>query len=1257
MTYLERQEFLKQFNFLGDIIASMILNDWDRKFLKGAELFEALKKTTSDYVIMKKIDETQASTIVKEFASKIGINVDSKELEVKKEETEKIDYFKLDWNIWKELNNKEKNDAKPLEKPDPAFKEFEKRVPSSIRTNYSFKKLFTYNISEREVTEINKTFFDMFEWPLSPVHNKNLEVVNTKKLKMMEHSNDPEGLCEERIKFMAEHRFILTTPKINTFAQLTRVVSMDNITQEVIEQMREWKNQKGYTINEAINEVVTPQLIAVHPFIDFDFKFDNEDEKTDEQKMTKIDSVFAWLEQLKEHVFGNYCVGGYTKEPHIAKKYFGDDYKLYEGEGKRLSLHVIFYEKAMLISDLIELFKKENNEFIYTKNMNPSVDHKVYEVQQRRLFRHTLSPKLQAKNENLMYNGRFLKGYEPPRFEDSFVSLTGIETPVKQSDLKEFFDFDHSKPKSKMPKKPTKTLPITLADEPTKKTVKEHSMKQAKEKSQNALHEESTEASTEASQEEFHETHYGDYQENKIKVTLPKEYMRSLLDMIPWHRYGDFMYTGGDPLHAALSTFIANSPYSYDDTLELLNSWWLREEHHRHDDEMEKMLKSEYYKDGIHEQHNNTYFYCFYKYATSLIPRVETIEVKYCEKYNIKIAVFKLYKDELNNKYLAAKKNKNLSRDYYPYIKKLEAAAAQIENLPIAPRQSIETIQDNFLDLVNSDKAEQPQQSESQQSESQYDWLPEIMKIVYPSGDSRSAPSGDSKKPKIGDSTKFKFHVTMFKLQQLMKAEIDVAKSKREPLEKIKCEFGKRVMALNGPDTDKCYKRSRYNNFYDESTKKLVTMTYDSRRDPIIPTTEKILKDFYTDEQIDVSRYWHTSLRELEILKKEQRLLQLYAVSDSDPRTDNARRFIEIIKKTFRRPIDSKAYFEFLRKKLENPDKKLDYNLCCYGASGVFKTALINIVSIFINTKILSMKDVENQFNDWIIGTSLAVVEEIAQQEERAAEKAEALKRNLNHVVNIQVKHGPSFDVESSMDMIMNCNFASIGGLMDYRETNDMARRFILMPRIRPDNWDEDLEWGCKYIAERDNWKFIAGMILREEYLTDDEREELLKYQKDEEQARFKTMAGKRGVLGYDVLTSFLIYNDVTTARKKKLRKNSYCLNVDSLSQELKKNTSYNAGGQTEKAFLLSIGVLDNQAQKYNYIVDIVKFYFTYISLTSPRATQFLLNKLKENYPGCEETETYKNELKSWLEETGVESLNDEINENPEVNNDFETYE
>ena len=497
----------------------------------------------------------------------------------------------------------------------------------------------------------------------------------------------------------------------------------------------------------------------------------------------------------------------------------------------------------------------------------------------------------------------------------------------------------------------------------------------------------------------------------------------------------------------------------------------------------------------------------------------------------------------------------------------------------------------------------------------------------------------------------------MFKLQQLMKAEIDVAKSKRVPLEKIKCEFGKRVMALNGPDTDKCYKCSRYNNFYDESTKKLVTMTYDSKRDPIIPTTEQILKNFYTEEQIDVSRYWHTSLRELEILRKEQKLLQLYAVSDSDPRADNARRFIEIIKKTFRRPIDAKAYFEFLRKKLENPDKKLDYNLCCYGASGVFKTALINIVSIFINTKILSMKDVENQFNDWIVGTSLAVVEEIAQQEERAADKAEALKRNLNYVVNIQVKRGPFFDYESSMDMIMNCNFASIGGLMDYRETNDMARRFILMPRIRPDNWDEDLEWGKKYIADRNNWKFIAGMILREEYLTDDERKELLKYQKDEEQARFKTMAGKRGVLGYDVLTSFLIYNDVTTARKKKLRKNSYCLNVDSLSQELKRNTSYNAGGQTEKAFLLSIGVLDNQAQKYNYVVDIVKFYFTYISLTSPRATQFLLNKLKENYPGCEESETYKNELKSWLEETGVESLTDEIKENPEVNDEFETYE
>lgn len=1236
MTREEMEEFLKPFDFLTTSLKNLIPSLWFTRVNKGATLFDALKATVRLYVTTKTLKESDVNIIMEALDVKLVFNVDSKESEPKevepkevepkkvaqvkpetvKSETKQVDYVHMSKDEWRNLRTEQKKVAKPIEQPDPDYSKFLEAIPAEKRCIYHQQKLITYDISEQEVTEHNKEFFDMFVWPMSPVHSNELKAANNKAYDMMTNSEDPEELCKERIDYMASHRFILTVPRINSFAENTRVVSTDNINLEVIQQMREWKDQKGNIVNEAINEVLTPQMIAVHPYIDFDFNFDKPDEQTDEQKLAIVDGVFNWLEQLKKNVFGKYCVGGYTKVKCLADKYFDKDYELYKGAGKQLSLHVIFYEKAMLVSDLIKLFEVKNSEFIYTKNMCFSVDPKVYEIGQRRVFRHTLSPKLgreegkEYKELNLMYNGKFLNDYQPPLFEDSFVTLTGRETPVKQEALKEFFDYDHLNPKGEVPKA---KVPKDKSPKPSNGSEKVDTPRSNK--------------------VEFQDDNYKEY---KIKVTLPKEYMRNLLDMVPWKHYGESgLYQPENLLHQSISAFIANSPYSEKDTLELLDSWWLKDSHRTHDGEMSKMVDKEYFKDGIHDQHNNTYFHCFFKYVTSLVPRVEEIEAKYCENYNINIGIYKLFKDDLNKKYVAATKNRNFNRDYKPYINRLEAAASQIVDLPIAPSQS----QDDYSDLTGSDS-----------ENSQYDWLPEIMKIVYP-----GTAGEDAKKPKINDSTKFKFHVTMFKLQQMMKEEIEAAKSKREPLEKIKCEFDKRVMSINDIDTDECYKCSIYNNFYDESSKDLVTLTYNRRKEPIRSTTEKKLREFYKYETIDVTRFWHTSLEELEKLSKEQRLLPVYAVSNLDSRTKDAKKFIEIVKKTFRRPIDAKAYFEFLRKKLEKPEEKLDRSICCYGASGVFKSAMTDIVSSFITTKILSMKDVENQFNYWIIGTSLAVVEEIAQQEERAGDKAEALKRIHNHHVNVQAKHGDLFDTVSHMNMILNCNFASIGGLMDFRETNDMSRRFILMPRIKPDNLGDDIDWGGKYIRDGTAWKFIAAMILREEYLTDEEREELLKYQKEEETPRFKTKAGNRGILNYVTLQGFLRYTGKTSAESKGKRTNMYCLYVDSLSQELKKNNPSNAGNQSEKAFLQNIGVLDLKNQRYNYVIDIAKYYLTYVSCSIPEATQILLKQLAVDYPWCVESETYKNELKSWLEETGAESLNDEIEENPETP-DFPSY-
>lgn len=1214
------QAFLGQFNNIEKDVKEAIVEIWFVNMKRGEDPVEALKVTLLSSINLHYVEVVLANEILEAFGKLINKNIELFKEKPKEPAKKQVvapavsevikavvsevspDYVNMDYNEWDKIN-KSQGKGVVIESPDVDFSETVKKVPSEVRNQSYQCKYTTFELCEKAIDDNNRDYFNMFKWKYSPKHNAEYDRIRNEATERMASTKTPEELIKEAIEYRKTHQYILTVPRINTKATFTRVVKTDKLDSATIRKMTIHRGSKIFY--EGINEVMCPQQIAVHPYVDFDFDF--EDMTTEEEKQDFVEGVFKWLDSLKP-VFGKYCAGGYTKLQWFADKYFSCGYSLYKGEGHQVSLHVIFYEKAILVNDLIELFRGTQ----YTKGIHEKIDRNVYQIDKRRLLRHILSPKLNInkdthKPENRLYNGTYLMDHEPENLCDTFVALSGNETPVSDDLLYEFFGFRHENHIPKQGSKPPVKTPV-------KTPVKNHVI-----------------GTIDASFVDIDDKQCGFYEEKRVKVILPKEYMQKLFELVPWRRYGDFMFHANDLLHKAVTAFIANSPYSYDDTIELLNGWWLREPHHNHDNEMSEMVAKEYYRDGIHDQKNNSYYTLFYSYVCSQIPKREFFEEEACKEYNVPKEVYREYRQELDKKYATCQKNRNLSRSYYPYIKELEQEASKIDKLPKAPGAISNSKEDDFADLYESTTI------------NQYDWLPEIMKMLHPEND---------EKIKLKEAVKFKFHTTMFKLDEIIKEKTVTTKGQWDMLDKIEFEFGKRIMAMNIAPSEGGIFYYRYNNYKDEETKGLMTINYNPLKGFVNKTTKDALQYFYENHPFDPTKIWITSLRELQKLSREQRLLSIYSVSDDDPRLEDAKRFIEIIRKTFRRPIDARAYFEFLRKKLENPNTKLDYNICCYGASGVFKTALTNILGLFLSTKILSMTDVQNKFNQWIIDTSLSIVEEIGQQEENAADKAEALKRILNWNVNVEVKNGPHVDVDSCMNMIMNCNFDSIGGLMDFRPTDDMNRRFIFMPRIRPANWKVDLNWGSSYINDKNNWRFVCAVVLREPYLTDDERKCLMTCQEEEEHPRFKTVVGKRGVLLYDDVKECVTRTDRSNVNITKRRLNSYCLNIDALGKKLKHNDNYNAGGLTEKALLVTQEVLENNPHGYNYVIDIVKLYFIYVMRPSETAAMMLLEQLKMDYPGCEESETYKSEMRK-LEKAGyISSFSDIIQPNPEMDDE-----
>ena len=1143
------------------------------------------------------------------------------------DKSDKVNYFNMPKHERDQLINKATENL-AIEHPDPDFKRIISAAPAMIVRRSFFMKYRTYLRSEHDMTDDNKDFFMMFQWFLSPEHNKDVKRLEKEALIKMYTTQSPEALIQETIEYRKSHQYFLTVPKIDTLLWQTRVVRSSVLDFNDVIRMRSFDN-RGQTINEAINEVITPQFIAIHPFFDFDFDFPIT--TLDNDKIAKIDSVFKWLDDLKA-IFGNYCAGGYTKNITLAKKYFPKNYKPYtENGGHEFSLHVVFYERAMLISDLYELFRVKGKQKLYTQNMIDDIDPSVYGLTKRRVFRHLLSPKLNLmekkkrkttyQRDDRMYNGVFINGHSAPSFKASLLCLIGNETPVSSKDLLEYFGYDHNNPLGRQmlvnrPRVPKQSS--TKVHDKIKKTRLEYAEKE----DFNVLD----------SDEEFKADMY---KERVVKVVLPIEYMEQLLSYIPCLRYSQFMYQAGSDLFKAVTAFVINSPYSYEDTLRLMTNWYNSIEHKNAPGEMDKLVQRDYYKEDIHRQHNNSYFHNFYYYALSQVTKFESIEKDCCQKFNIPFELFEFYKDDLKKK---REEMNNKGGHASRYMKYLEKSASEIIDFhPLNGPSQKPLSNDDFKDLVPDTVEKGPSNDSSNDSSNDalYDWLPEITQYSNPI---------ISAKSKIDETVRFKFHTTMFKLQQQMADDIDKANEKRKQIINVEIEFVKRVMALNVPGFKGGYEGYRYNNFHDNAGKGYLTLTFIPGK-PTKDVALKTLQSHYSNTKLCGDDFIYTSLMELDEIKLEQQLAPLQGVDPKDPRTIDAMRFIDNIKRTFKREIDAKCYFDFLRRKLENPKKKLFKGIVCYGAAGVFKSGLVNVVGSFIPTKILSMDNVTGKFTDFLLGKSLLCVEEIAAHESNPEQLAEAIKRILNPVVNIEVKHGAAFDAEVYCDMIMNCNCSSIGGLFSYRDTKDMSRRFYMLPRVEPKDWDEEYKWCKEFIADHENWRNIAYVILQQDYMTNEDKRKLAEYQ-IQEYKRFKTVEGNKGLLSFDTLKGCLTRTSEKYSKNKNTRANAITINLTLLNDALTHGGKYKVCTGTEKEFLIANGVIQCKS-KINYVIDIAKLFFIYVSISTLGDIECLLLALKKEFPECVNSETYQQELSDFLETTGLESIGEGIVQNP----------
>ncbi|KAA6385381.1 MAG: hypothetical protein EZS28_019091, partial [Streblomastix strix] len=106
-------------------------------------------------------------------------------------------------------------------------------------------------------------------------------------------------------------------------------------------------NKFNFQGSDAFNEYITPDKYC-HPYFDFDHI----------ESLEQYESVLKWLDSLVSE-FGQYSIGGYSNDVQICTSH---NLKFIELAEKKVSIHVVFYEKRILQADMMELVKKTANQ-------------------------------------------------------------------------------------------------------------------------------------------------------------------------------------------------------------------------------------------------------------------------------------------------------------------------------------------------------------------------------------------------------------------------------------------------------------------------------------------------------------------------------------------------------------------------------------------------------------------------------------------------------------------------------------------------------------------------------------------------------------------------------------------------------------------------------------------------------------------------------------------------------------------------------
>ncbi|KAA6381545.1 MAG: hypothetical protein EZS28_022929 [Streblomastix strix] len=179
-------------------------------------------------------------------------------------------------------------------------------------------------------------------------------------------------------------------------------------------------NKFNFQESDAFNEYITPDKCC-HPYFDFDHI----------ESLEQCDSVLKWLDSLVNK-FGQYSIGGYSNDAQISTAH---NLKFIELAEKKVSIHVVFYEKRIQQADMIEIVKKTANQnakrFVY--DINEFVDDSVYKLRSvsknsRQMFRHILSNKSYRGKSPVLIAGNLCKQDDEPF--NQIVQCTQDESDV-----------------------------------------------------------------------------------------------------------------------------------------------------------------------------------------------------------------------------------------------------------------------------------------------------------------------------------------------------------------------------------------------------------------------------------------------------------------------------------------------------------------------------------------------------------------------------------------------------------------------------------------------------------------------------------------------------------------------------------------------------------------------------------------------------------------------------------------------------------